>query len=230
MAITRSQLRTSIRIEMKIDRRGKIWSDDEVNEAITDAIDQISVDNDYRWEELKKTWTDTTISAQQEYTLPSDFVTLDLVRVNGVPMESTNYEDLKRLYKTFPTGSPFQYYQRDYKLWLSPIPTTWSIAIDYEYRASAPVMALDTDTMIFRNNMKRCIILQAAFILFGKFSDQANLTRAASRLEKYRQALWEAKKRNALWDIAQIQYKTAYTPRTGSIRTNTARRFGISIS
>jgi hypothetical protein len=55
MSITRSQLRTSIRIEMKIDRRGKIWSDDEVNEAITDAIDQVSADNDYRWEELRKT-------------------------------------------------------------------------------------------------------------------------------------------------------------------------------
>jgi len=55
MTVTRSQLRTSIRTEMKIDRRGKIWDDTEINEAITDAIDQVSVDNDYRWEELKTT-------------------------------------------------------------------------------------------------------------------------------------------------------------------------------
>jgi hypothetical protein len=43
----------------------------------------------------------------------------------------------------------------------------------------------DDDTMIFRDNMKRTIVLQATFILFSKFSDQQNLTRAKAKNDLY---------------------------------------------
>lgn len=220
MAITRAQLRTSVRTEMKIDRRGKIWDDTETNESIEDAISQISMDNDYRWEELLKTWTDVTVSDQQEYTLPTDFVTLDLVRLNGIVMETTTFKELKQFYQTFPKGSPTHYYDKDYKLGLNPITqTNWTV-IDFEYRSAPAVMTEDTDTMIFKDNMKRAVVLYASFILFSKFSDQQNLTRAKAKNDLYEIELWKAKKRNSLWDIAQIQYKTSSNPRRNRRRVN----------
>ena len=228
MAVTRGQLRSAIRAQMKIDPRGKIWDDPEVNESITDAIDQISVDNDYKWEELKKTGTDTTVTDQQEYALPSDFVTLDLVRYDWNPLASTTYSELKLLYKTFPSGTPVSYYERDYKLGLSSIPTSNTWAIDYEYRCSAPVLTTDESMMIFRDNMKRTIVLAAAVILFGKYSDDKNITRTKNSQMQYERELSKAVKRNSLGDTNQIFYKTAYNPRTWASRMNaTARRFGI---
>lgn len=228
MTVTRSQLRSAIRTQMKVDPRGKIWNDTELNDSITDSIDQVSVDNDYKWEELKKTWTDTTITDQQEYDLPDDFVTLDLVRLDGNVLETSKYDELKAIYKTFPSWTPIDYYSRDYKLWLNPIPTATWTAIDYEYRASAPVMTLDADTMIFKDNMKRTVVLQAAWLLFSKYSDEKNIRRAQNTENQYEKELGKAKKRNALPDIAQMHYKTAYIPRTGSSRTNDLRRrFGI---
>ena len=227
MSVTRGQLRTSIRTEMKIDRKGKIWDDTEINEAITDAIAQISVDNDYKWEELIKSWTNTTVALQQEYTLPTDFVTLDLVRISWNTLTSTNYNELKRIYQSFPLGTSTHYYDKNYKLWLNPIPSSAWLVIDYEYRTSATVMTDDTDNMVFKDNMKRTVVLQASFILFSKFSDNQNLTRARAKETLYEKELWKAKKRNSLWDIGQIHYKTNYNPKMWSSRNNTARRFGI---
>lgn len=227
MSITRAQLRTAIRTEMKIDRKWKIWDDTEVNESITDAIDQISVDNDYKWEELIKTWTDVTVATQQEYTLPTDFVTLDLVRISWNTLNSTTYKELKELYQSFPLWTSTHYYDKNYNLWFNPIPTTSSLVIDYEYRASATVMTADTDNMVFKDNMKRTVVLQASFILFSKFSDNQNLTRAKNKEVLYQKELWKAKKRNSLWDIAQIHYKTNYNPKMWTSKNNIARRFGI---
>ena len=212
MAITRAQLRTSVRTEMKLDRRWKIWDDSEVNEAIDDSISQVAVDNDYRWEELLTTGNDVTVADQQEYDLPSDFVTLDLVRLNGIVLDTTTFKELKTIYQTFPSGSPTHYYDKDYKLGLNPITTTDWTAIDYEYRAAPVPMTDDADTMIYKDNMKRAVVLNASFILFGKFSDQQNLTRAKAKEALYEQELWKAKKRNSLWDIAQIFYKNSSAP------------------
>lgn len=220
MAITRSQLRTSIRTEMKIDRRWKIWDDSEVNEAITDSISQVAVDNDYKWQELEKTWTDVTIADQQEYALPTDFVTLDLVRLNGIVMSSTTFKELKQAYQTMPKGSPVTYYDKDYNLWLTPITQTAWTVIDYEYRAFPPVMTEDTDTMVYKDNMKRTVVLQACFILFSKYADQQNLTRAKAKSDLYKIELAKAKKWNSLWDIAQIHYKTSSNPKRNRRRIN----------
>jgi len=46
-------------------------------------------------------------------------------------------------------------------------------------------MTADTDTMVFKDNMKRTVVLQASYILFSKFADQQNLTRAASKDRLY---------------------------------------------
>ena len=220
MAITRVQLRTSVRTEMKIDRRGKIWDDTETNEAIKDAISQIAVDNDFKWQELEKTWTDVTVADQQEYDLPVDFVTLELVRVNGIVMDTTTYKDLKRMYPTFPKGSPTHYYDKDYKLGLHSIPQNAGVVIDYEYRAEPTVMTEDTDTMVYKDNMKRTVVLYACFILFSKYSDPQNLARAKAKSDLYEIELAKSKKTNSLWDIAQIHYKTSSNPRRNRRRTN----------
>jgi hypothetical protein len=161
------------------------------------------------------------VADQQEYDTPDDFVIVDLVRLDWNVLISTTYKELKMMYPSFPSWTPTNYYTRDYKIWLHAIPTVDWTAFDYEYRSAPELLTSDTDEMIYRDNMKRLVILKTAFILFSKFTDQQMTARANAKEVLYSKELWKAIKRNDLWDNNQIStYKTNYNPRRRTYRNS----------
>lgn len=91
---------------MKLDRVGRVWSDEEWNDAINEAILEIQNRGDFKWIENQQETTFPAIVDQQEYdlsTLVPNFIGLDLVKYDNVPLDSVNYVALKANTTTFPS-------------------------------------------------------------------------------------------------------------------------------
>jgi hypothetical protein len=97
MATSRGTLRANLREKMKLDKTGRIWSDNALNNAIDTAILQIQTDNDYNWSENNKEITLASVVDQEEYDLPVDFQQVDVVKYNNILQKSITRDELLRL-------------------------------------------------------------------------------------------------------------------------------------
>ena len=107
---TRSQLRSKLRTELKIDPNGKVWSDATLNQFINSAYFQVQKDGNFNWRENDGNYSFSLSSGTQEYALPTGFIRTDLVRYNGTELTATTKVDLKRQYASFVNGTPSKYY------------------------------------------------------------------------------------------------------------------------
>jgi len=180
---TKWELRSSLRDEIRIDPNGKIWSDLILDTYIKQAIFQIQKDWNFEWRENQ--WGNNTFSLvpwTQEYDLPSDFIRTDLVRYNGQVLQKTTQKQLKQLYTSFTSGTPFQYYILGSKIWFDVLPNdAWTIDFDYFKRLNAPLE--DTNLSPFPEDFNISIIKYASYLAWS--SPRGNEQTAITKKNEY---------------------------------------------
>jgi len=179
MASTRSQLRTQLRTEIKIDPNWKIWTDSTLNNYINRAYLQIQKDWNLDWQENDANTT-YTVSAQ-ETALPDDFGKVILVRYNWSELNWTTKTALKREINTFQTATPSRYYLYSNNLWTDTIPTWWTI--DLDYKKIIAWFTSDTDESAYKDTFDTAITKYAAFLAWSW--PRGNETTAANKLQEY---------------------------------------------
>ncbi len=216
MATTLSKLRSMWRSEMKLDRVGRVWSDEEWNDAINEAILEIQNRGDFKWIENQQETTFPAIVDQQEYdlsTLVPNFIGLDLVKYDNVPLDSVNYVALKANTTTFPSWLPTEYYLYGGNLGLNPIPVT-GYDVEIVYRAILSDLVLDTDESPFGQNFDRAIVTYASYTLLTKPWDSKNFQRSEIKMKRFNEIVGRLYKTYLIQDKAQFRFKTTYTPRS----------------
>lgn len=202
------QLRQATRQEIRIDRLWKIWNDDTINDAVNDAIKEVNKYFNFRWQFSIKEATLNTVANTREYTLPTDFVRLDLIRALGVVLDSTTLLELKSDYQTFIPGVPQTYYINQNMLGLHPVPTE-VIAIDYNYRSKEADLMADTDQTGLPNDFKRAISIYASYICLTQFGDAQNLQRANTKKQRFSEEMGRLVQLFGVQDAEQLLYKPA---------------------
>tara|TARA_R100001530_G_C4320833_1_gene155734 strand:- start:3410 stop:4060 length:651 start_codon:yes stop_codon:yes gene_type:complete len=133
-------LRTKCRDEfVKIDPNSKVWSADVLDSYINRGYTQTQKDGNYQWRENQASTTATSVSGTQEYSLPSDFIRLKLLRYNGDQLEKVDYMSLLIENSTMPTGKPYQYYLYGGNYGLYPTPND-AQTIDIYYLKLLPTI------------------------------------------------------------------------------------------
>lgn len=89
----------------------------------------------------------TAVIGTQSYTLATDFTKIKLVRFNGDVLGETSQKSIKMQYETMTSGTPDSYYLYGGLLYVHPIPNV-SGTIDVDYYASAPLVAVWTDSTL----------------------------------------------------------------------------------
>ena len=89
----------------------------------------------------------TAVIGTQSYTLATDFTKIKLVRFNGDVLGETSQKSIKMQYETMTSGTPDSYYLYGGLLYVHPIPNV-SGTIDVDYYASAPLIAVWTDSTL----------------------------------------------------------------------------------
>lgn len=173
-------LRTKTREEyIKIDPSGKIWSSSTLDAYINRAYFQVQVDWQHRRPEQYADYSLNTTSGTGEYSLPSDFIKLDVVAYNYQSLVPTDKSALKKtLNWPFTSGTPYAYYTRGSNLWLYPVPNTTGV-VDLEYFKKLPKITSDQDCLL-PEDFDDAICLYAAYLAFNSVSkvDKASVMRA----------------------------------------------------
>lgn len=223
MAITKSALRSRVRTNMKIDPKGRIWWDSDVNDAINTALLEIQKDWSYNWQENQTETSFPTVVDTQEYSLPVDLQRIRLVRNSWSILDSTTKENLKRVYKEFTGGTPTQYYVSQNVLWLHPFPKT-SETVDITYNKRLPELVNDTDELPYPDDFIVAIVNYAAYDLFSSIWNTENLNRAAIRKNRYDEEQSKLVNTYLAPDKWELLYKSDY-PYANAKATQRTKRF-----
>lgn len=172
---------SKLRNEVKIDPNDRIWSQSVKENALNRAYFQLQKDGNYDWTEHVANYTVSTAVGTQEYARPSDFIRLDLVRLNGNYLLKRDKVQLKQQYASgFTQGQPNEYYIYGNFLGLNPIPSSvWTIDLDYRKRLPTMTSAVDS---AFPVDFDDAIVQYAAYILFKQIR---NFDRAKTAMEDY---------------------------------------------
>ena len=110
-------------------------------------------------------YTVSTVSGTQEYSLLSNFGTLQTVTYDGKALIPTTLKELKNTYETFTNWMPTNYYTRPWSIGLYPIPNAvWTLYM--LYNSIMPTMTDSIDATL-PSYMDRAIICKAASELYG---------------------------------------------------------------
>lgn len=210
---TRSVLRSLTNWEVKIDKFYKLWSENEYNTAVDEAIFHVNQLGGWKWETREKTVTGTTTASQQFYDRPTDFRSLSVIEFNDKELTEIQYEDLQRKYTTLPTWTPTNYYHYQGKIWLHPIPTTAG-TLKILYRTEVTKLATDATESPFVYQFDRAIALYAAYILLSQPSDNKNLQRAQTKLARFKEEFTKLYKMFFLIDRENLSFKSTYIPKS----------------
>lgn len=127
-------------------------------------------------------YTVSTVAGTQEYNLPSDFGMLQTATYNGTKLQKTSLEELKNMYSTSNSWSPYYYYLRRWVIGLYPIPdTVWSLYM--LYNNLMPTMTTSVDATLPSYMDKALLCLSASELLWP-----VNIDKAEYRKAKYEQA------------------------------------------
>lgn len=164
-------LRTKTRGQkIKIDPNSKIFSDSVLDGFINDAYFQIQKDWGFRWRENYDNTEQSSTAGTGEYSLPSDFVKLDLIRYNGDDLKKTTKKELKIQNSSLTTqGNPYYYYIYGNVYGIYPLPdSTKTIDIDYFKRLPTITTSVDSDFPIDFDNAIACYAAYLAFLSINK--------------------------------------------------------------
>ena len=179
MATTLSDLRSQLQTEVR-DPNDKIWNTSSKDQYINAAYFQIQKDNNFEWR-----WNQASTTLSSPYTLPSDFVMMDLVTEDNNLLYLIDKIALRRSYKDITTtGNPIYYYYDGTTLGLYPVGTP-DLVIDYKKKLTA--LSSDTDAIEFPDDFADAIVKYAKYLAWS--SPRGNRDSANEALADYSQQL-----------------------------------------
>ncbi len=189
MTYTRQQIRDRLRInELKIDPNARVWSDSALNANIKTARERIQQDGGYDWyfNDGEDSSTTTAIGTQ-EYTLPDNFVRLELAKYDGSPLSPTTKKYLKATNRSLTSnGRPAQYYLLGNKigLWLRPDDAK---TLDLTYRKKLDDLATDADVEVMPDEFVEAIVQYSAYLSWSDI--QGREDKAIQAMQNYKEAI-----------------------------------------
>lgn len=208
--MTLGDVRDYLREELKADRNGKIWGDNQLNRFINKAILNISVDANFAWDETdRQSYSFTTTSGTQEYALPSDFGQLELVILNDgqnkMYLKSTDFVDQKIANLNSSDSKPYNYYIRTTYIGFSPIPDN-PYEITLFYRKGLSTLTNDSDTFPFSDDFLQAVLKYASYMAWS--SVRGNRQSALEKLEDYKMEMDYLLQRYLSKDFPGLNYRT----------------------
>lgn len=181
MATNRWQLRADLRVELKKDPNGKIWSDSALNSYINKSYLKVQKDGNFAWRENQAETSYTSANTQEE-ALPTDFGKIELIRYNGTELYKTTKVSLKRQYTTFVNGTPSKYYINWANIGFDVIPNNSGL-VDISYLKRLTSFTSDTDESEFNDDFDTAIVKYAAFLAWSSLDGKQQTARF--ELEEY---------------------------------------------
>lgn len=140
------ELRQTVSSTLLRDPNNKVWPVSFIDKSINNWYTRIQQDCLDMYEDWDQNFTQQSTPGTQEYTLPSDFLRLQLARFNGVQLHRTTKKEIKEKYTTMTQWQPWYYYLSKWKLGLFPVPDS-SGEIDVDYTASLPTITDSVDSL-----------------------------------------------------------------------------------
>lgn len=204
------ELYALVRKEMRVDRTGRIWSNDDIKDAINLAILQVQKATNFGWQQNDACQEILTLQWQQEYSLATNTQGIKLVQYENRTLMSAQKETLLAINNTIPTWDPRFYYVWNWALGLWPIPSTSNKEIEINYQKFLIPLNNDTDTLPFPADFTKVVVLYASYDLFTQTSDSKNIQRANVKKTRYEEEIGTIRLSYLVPDSNQIQYKTSY--------------------
>lgn len=129
------------------DANYKIWNQNSQTRAIQKWYIQVQSDMQRETPKNESNQSITAVIWTQSYPLDTDFTRIKLVRFNGDVLRETSQKAIKMQYETMTSGTPDNYYLYWGLLYVHPIPNVTG-TIDVDYYASAPLVAVWTDSTL----------------------------------------------------------------------------------
>jgi len=139
-------LRSTVSSNLLRDPNNKIRPVAFVDSAINNAYIRTQQDCLDMYEDWEKQTTISSIPWTQEYTLPSDFLRLQLIRFDWSTLQRTTKKEIKEKNELMTWWIPTYYYIYQGKIWLFPVPDKgWTV--DIEYTSQLPTITVDQDSL-----------------------------------------------------------------------------------
>jgi len=178
---TLSSLVSGLREYLKTDPNDKIWSLSTKEAAINNAYFHLQKDGNFRWPENEATTTQATTAGTAEYSLPSDFIRLDLAQDSTALGELTPTSKSIVMRNGAGSGQPSSYYLFADKIGFYPTPDG-GYTINLLYRKKLPTMTAVVDCA-FPADFDAAIVRMAAYIIWSTTKNQNKTVQA---LEDYK--------------------------------------------
>lgn len=177
---TLATLRSKFNTDVKINKSFQLWPQSVVDDYLNQAYYQVQKDGNFEWAENQ---TSAVLSfTTNEASLPADFMTLDLVKVDNSTPTMSNKIDLLKVNTDFTqTGSPAYYYLYGGNLGFDKIPNG-TVTIYYKKQLADMDSTTPTNSE-FPSRFDLAIVKYAAYLAFSTYLP--NDPRGASRLADY---------------------------------------------
>lgn len=218
-----SELYTKVRKEMRVDRTGRIWSNEDIKDALNESIRTVQKATNFWWQQNDSCQTIQTVNWQNEYSLDTNTQWIKLVQYNWKNLYSAQKEELLKDYETVPTWTPRYYYVWNGNLWLWPTPSVSNKEVKINYQKFLVPLENDTDTLPFPFDFTKTVVLFAAYSLFTQTSDSQNIQRANVKKSRYNEELNTIRLSYLVPDSWQIEYKTNYISPSRKAMTRSRR-------
>lgn len=158
-----SDIRTNIRITyLKIDPNAKVWDDNVVDYYANRGYTKVQQDFKFEIPDCQTSYSLSTITWTQEYTKPSDLVSITGFFYNSQPLYRTTKQHT--LLNQWTSAIPNQYYTYGSNIWLYPIPDS-SYSLDIMYNKKLPKLTSVVDS-VMSEDMEELIVLWSCYLMF----------------------------------------------------------------
>lgn len=189
MATTKQNLRDWLRLELKIDPNGRIWSNAILDRNLEKARTKVQSDGNHDWSFNDGENTENSVAFQALYDLPEDFVRIEegQVRYNYQAVQPVNYAELKAIHANLNYfGRPNNYYLRGASIGFFYVPNEVK-QIDYCYRRRLPFLVNDTDETGMPTEFDEAVLQYASYLCWGDI--QGREDKANQAIQNYLEAI-----------------------------------------
>jgi len=187
MAKTLSETVNRLRQDITIDPNGGIFDDQQLINAINQALFRFQKDGGFAWSQNEKTpYTVSIVPGTQEYAIPADLVKIQLVRLDGEVLTKTDKLTLKSQSTSFNSGKPGMYYTRGGNIGLNLIPTSGT-TLEIDYLGMLDILENDADVIPFPDQHIQAILKYAAYLIWS--NPRGDESTAAARYADYQNEL-----------------------------------------
>jgi len=188
---TLTALRSNLRLELKVDPSGRVWSDITLDRNIREAVSKIQQDGSFSWFFNDGLYTGNSVIGDGTYDLPSDFARMELrgIKYDGYMLTKRDYREVFDSYNLTQLGNPSIYYIRAAagvnQFGILAIPQSVK-AMSFLYRATVAPMTLDDDDSGMPTDFNEAIQAYAEYLCW---SDLTSSPKTQQSLDKYRISL-----------------------------------------